>query len=72
MLGIALHGLHEVGDEVVPPLELHVYLRPCVVNAHALLYERVVDQYENEYDCAHDECDDEQHVHNHTSTILAN
>jgi len=28
MRRVALDGLHEVGDEVVPPLELHVDLRP--------------------------------------------
>ena len=28
MLGVALHGVHQVRDEVVPALELHVNVGP--------------------------------------------
>ena len=32
MLHIALGRFDEIGNQVVTPLQLHVYLRPCVVN----------------------------------------
>lgn len=32
MRRVALHGLHEVRNEVIPALELDVYLRPCILN----------------------------------------
>ena len=30
--GVALHGLHEIGDEVVPPLELDVDAGPALLH----------------------------------------
>jgi hypothetical protein len=39
---IALDRLHEVGDEVVPPLELHVDLGPGILVAVAECDEAVV------------------------------
>ena len=51
---VALHGLDEVRDQVAPPAQLHVDLRPGVVDAVALLDEPVVE---------HDQVQREQHQH---------
>ena len=43
VLRVALHGLDEVRDQVVPPLELHVDIRPRLVGALPQTHEPVVD-----------------------------
>src|SRR5581483_11949971 len=49
MGGITLHGLHQIGDEIVAALELHIDIGPRVVGAYPQLHQSVVntDEYEN-------------------------
>ena len=58
MGGVALHGLNQIGNQVQAALELHVDLRPRVVNAIAQLNEVVV--HENERD-GHDNDQSDDH-----------
>lgn len=56
---VALDGLDEVGDEVEPALQLHVDLRPSVVDAIAHAHEVVVhrDERDGENDDDYDDDD---------------
>ena len=60
---VALHALDEVRDEVPAPLELHLDLRPRVVDAVALLDEPVVQRDEQERDDDDQRDDDENPDH---------
>ena len=64
MGGVALHGLHQVGDEVVSTLQLRVYGLPGVVAAVVLGDDAVVDRDEPhaKYDDEGNDEDDESHV----------
>ena len=70
MGGVALHGLHEVRDEVAAALELHLDLRPGLVDRHIGADELVVhpDAHEHEH---HEDGDDDDGDHDsaHTSTV---
>ena len=60
--GVALDGLDQVGDQVVPPLELHINVRPGRVAAHPQLHQAVVHPDEhNGDDDEDDEEDDADH-----------
>jgi len=60
---VVLDGLDEVGDEVVPALELHVDLAPGVVDLVAPAHQAVVDAGEDDPqdDEDHDDDDDRDH-----------
>ncbi len=55
---VPLHRLDQVGDQVDPPLQLHVDLRPGVLDPVALLDEAVVDADRDQHD-DHDEDEDD-------------
>lgn len=64
MSGVALDGFHEVGDEVVPTLQLRIDVLPGVVDAVAQGDEVVVDAGDA-HDDGHDDddADDERESH---------
>jgi hypothetical protein len=49
MSSVGLHRLHQVGDEVVPPLELHVDLAPAVIGVGLPADKGVVDVHGIKY-----------------------
>src|SRR5690606_21464182 len=51
--GVALHGFHDIGDQVVTPLELHLDLRPRVVDSVPQLHQAVVEQHHQEQHDGH-------------------
>jgi hypothetical protein len=55
VLGVALHRLNEVRDQVVAPAQLHVDLGPAVVDARAQRHEPVEGEH-----------DPQQQDHDHT------
>ncbi len=62
MRGVALYSFHQIGDEVLPPLELDVDLRPRIVRAIAEPDEPVVDRNDPQHDDADSDSDDDSHV----------
>ena len=60
VLGVALDGLDEVGDQIVPPSELHVDLRPVVVDRRRERDEAVVrrDRPHHGDGCGDHDCDE--------------
>lgn len=69
---IALDGLDEVGDEVEPALELHVNLRPSVIDTIAHAHKVVVhpDERDGENDDYHDDDDEGNGKSAHEGTFL--
>ena len=60
---VPLHRLDEVRDQVVPPLQLHVDLRPGVVDPVALADEPVEEQHQVEQEQHHHDDDDQEPGH---------
>src|SRR5580765_3896131 len=56
--GVSLHGLHQVRDEVVAPLQLDVDVGPRIVGLDAEAHEAVVDDDDPDDDGRDDEEDD--------------
>ena len=54
MRRVTLDRLDEVGDQVVPPLQLHVDLRPCVFDPVAEPDQAVVERDRDEHEHDHD------------------
>ena len=63
MAHVAFDGFDEVGDEIVAALELHVDLRPGVVDDVAQAHEAVVDRDEPEHQRGQNGEEDEQGHH---------
>src|SRR6478672_7284441 len=68
--GVALDGLDEVGDQVVPPLELDLDLRPRVVDAVPQPNETVVEEDQRQQR-QHDQHDDHDHGDHVAATLAA-
>ena len=63
VLGVAAHGLDEVRDQIPPPLQLHLDLRPRVVDAVPQLDEAVVEEDEPQEKQGHHDEDHDQPDH---------
>jgi hypothetical protein len=66
---VTLHGLDEVADQVVPPLELDVDLPPGLLDEVAQLDEAVVDGDGPEDEQDHDDADDDQRDEHEASRV---
>jgi DNA-binding PadR family transcriptional regulator len=61
--GVALDGFDDIRNQIVPPLELHVDIRPGVIGLNVQPDESVVDPHDGYCDDGEDrEDDDESHV----------
>ncbi len=59
-LHVIAHGAHEVGDEIVPALQLHTDLRPRFIHAQATANQSVVERNQEPGEYNNDSQDNQQ------------
>jgi len=65
MCGVAFDRLYQIGNQVVAPLELNIYIRPCGLSAYPQLHQAVLHAGQNE------NCQGDQHQnHNESHNLL--